>query len=380
MGELLIYCSQDEIVEAVHEFLIFEELDSTIRRLGNLDELATIEDAQGLVVQDDNSNRKVLEIARRVREGTVHCAVPMLVMLHDLDPYLKTLCFDLEYVLPCTFPINSADLVPGLKKIIFFARKKQQALALREQIALLFKQSSYAEALPVIAKYADEGKDVFRGHLLQAKAHLALKHYKLAAESALAAIHDNKNSLEARTTLATVYQEAGMVQKSYEVLNKSVAMAPKHPRFLTLMGHMSIDGGNFEDALQKFEGSLHLDEFQDEARAGLIVAELLLGKAKEARERLRLITNPKNVVRYSNIRILAMGKAGRYDDAQKLLESMQKLIPDQKEVHKVWMSLGLQARKEGQNDKALQFFKASQAVAPKEFTKAQEQIDQLKAS
>ncbi|HET9237535.1 MAG TPA: tetratricopeptide repeat protein [Oligoflexus sp.] len=380
MGELLVHCSQDEIAEAIQEFLVFEELDCSVRRLASLDELTSIEAAQGLVLQDDSGNRKILNLARMVREGSVHGSMPMLVMLHDLDAYLKTICYDLEYVLPCSFPIQSADLVPSLKKVIFFSRKRQKALALRDQISMLFKQNNHAAALPVIAQYAEEGKDVFRGHLLKAKAHMALRQFKLASEEALAAVHENRNSLEARITLALVYQEAGMVEKSYEVLNKSVALAPKHPRFLTLMGNMSLDGGQYEEALQKFEASLQLDEFQDEARSGLIVTEVLLGKVKDARERLKAATQVKTITRYAQLRVLQMAKAGRHADAQKLLESMVKLIPGQKDIYKVWMNLGLQAKREGELARAEQYFKAAQESAPQDYTKAKEQLDLLRAS
>ncbi|MDQ3231985.1 MAG: tetratricopeptide repeat protein [Pseudobdellovibrionaceae bacterium] len=380
MGDLLVYCSQDEIAEAIQEFLVFEDLDCAVRRVTSLDELSSIESAQGLVLQDDSGNRRILNMARHVRDGSMHCAMPILIMLHDLDPYLKTICFDLEYVLPCSFPINSADLVPSLKKIIFFARKRHTALALREQIAMLFKQNNHAAALQVIAQYAEEGKDVFRGHLLQARAHLAMKQYKPASEAALAAIHDNRNSLEARITLASIYQEAGLVEKSYEVLNKSVALAPKHPRFLTIMGHMSLDGGQYEEAQHKFEASLQLDEFQDEARSGLIVAEILLGKTKDAKERLKAAAQPRNVARYAQLRVLQLAKAKRHADAQKLLESMQKLIPQQPDVHKVWMNLGLLAKKEGDLARAEQYFKSAHEVAPKDYTKAKEQLELLRAS
>lgn len=380
MGELLVHCSQDEIAEAIQEFLIFEELDCSVRRLATLDELTSIEAAQGLVLQDDSGNRKMLNMARMVREGTVHSSMPILVMLHDLDAYLKTICFDLEYVLPCSFPIQSADLVPSLKKIIFFSRKRQKALALRDQISMLFRQNNHAAALPIIEQYAEEGKDVFRGHLLKAKAHMALRQFKLASEAALAAIHENRNSLEARITLALIYQEAGMAEKSYEVLNKSVALAPKHPRFLTLMGHMSLDGGQYEEALQKFESSLQLDEFQDEARSGLIVAEVLLGKIKDARERLKAATQVKTITRYAQLRVLQMAKVGRHADAQKLMESMLKLIPGQKDIYKVWMNLGLQAKREGDLARAEQYFKAAQESAPQDYTKAKEQLDLLRAS
>jgi Tfp pilus assembly protein PilF len=380
MGELLVHCSQDEIADAIQEFLTFEELDCSVRRLATLDELTSIESAQGLVLQDDSGNRKILNLARTVREGTVHSSMPILVMLHDLDAYLKTICFDLEYVLPCSFPIQSADLVPSLKKIIFFSRKRQKALALRDQITMLFKQNNHAAALPVIQQYAEEGKDVFRGHLLTAKVHMALRQFKMASEAALAAVHENRNSLEARITLALIYQEAGMAEKSYEVLNKSVALAPKHPRFLTLMGHMSLDGGHYEDALQKFEASLQLDEFQDEARSGLIVAEVLLGKLKDARERLKAATQVKTITRYAQLRVLQMAKAGRHSDAQKLMESMQKLIPGQNDTYKVWMNLGLQAKREGDLARAEQYFKAAQESAPQDYTKAKEQLDLLRAS
>jgi tetratricopeptide (TPR) repeat protein len=380
MGELLVHCSQDEIAEAIQEFLIFEELDCSVRRLASLDELTSIEAAQGLVLQDDSGNRKILNMARMVREGTVHSSMPMLVMLHDLDAYLKTICFDLEYVLPCSFPIQSVDLVPSLKKVIFFSRKRQKALALRDQISMLFKQNNHAAALPVIAQYAEEGKDVFRGHLLKAKAHMALRQFKMASEAALAAVHENRNSLEARITLALIYQEAGMLEKSYEVLNKSVALAPKHPRFLTLMGHMSLDGGQYEEALQKFEASLQLDEFQDEARSGLIVTEVILGKMKDARERLKAATQLKTITRYAQLRVLQMAKAGRHADAQKLMESMLKLIPGQKDIYKVWMNLGLQAKREGDLTRAEHYFKAAQECAPQDYTKAKEQLELLRAS
>jgi tetratricopeptide (TPR) repeat protein len=380
MGELLVHCSQDEIVEAIQEFLIFEDLDCTVRRLASLDELTSIESAQGLVLQDDTGNRKILKLARLVRESSVHCAMPMLVMLHDLDAYLKTICFDLEYVLPCSFPINSADLLPGLKKLIFFSRKRHKALALREQIAMLFKQNNHAAALPLIAQYVEEGKDVFRGHLLKAKALLGTRQFKMASEAALAAVHENRNSLEARITLAFIYQEAGLVEKSYEVLNKSVAMAPKHPRFLTLMGNMSVDAGKYDEAQQKFEASLQLDEFQDEARSGLIVSQILLGKAKEARENLKMAAEVKNVARYAQLRALQFAKAGRHSDVQKLMNAMQKLIPDQKDVYKVWMNLGMQAKREGDLARAEQYFNAAQQSAPKDYTKAKEQLSLLRAS
>jgi tetratricopeptide (TPR) repeat protein len=380
MSELLVHCSQDEIAEAIQEFLVFEELDCSVRRLASLDELTSIEAAQGLVLQDDSGNRKILNLARMVREGSVHSSMPMLVMLHDLDAYLKTICFDLEYVLPCSFPIQSADLVPSLKKVIFFSRKRQKALALRDQISMLFKQNNHAAALPVIEQYAEEGKDVFRGHLLKAKAHMALRQFKMASEAALAAVHENRNSLEARITLALIYQEAGMVEKSYEVLNKSVALAPKHPRFLTLMGNMSLDGGQYEEARQKFEASLQLDEFQDEARSGLIVTEVILGKMKDARERLKAATQLKTITRYAQLRVLQMAKAGRHADAQKLMESMLKLIPGQKDIYKVWMNLGLQAKREGDIARAEQYFKAAQESAPQDYTKAKEQLDLLRSS
>jgi tetratricopeptide (TPR) repeat protein len=380
MSELLVHCSQDEIADAIQEFLVFEELDCSVRRLASLDELTSIEAAQGLVLQDDSGNRKILNLARMVREGSIHSSMPMLVMLHDLDAYLKTICFDMEYVLPCSFPIQSADLVPSLKKVIFFSRKRQKALALRDQISMLFKQSNHAAALPVIAQYAEEGKDVFRGHLLKAKAHMALRQFKMASEAALAAVHENRNSLEARITLALIYQEAGMVEKSYEVLNKSVALAPKHPRFLTLMGNMSLDGGQYEEAQQKFEASLQLDEFQDEARSGLIVTEVILGKMKEARERLKAATQLKTITRYAQLRVLQMAKAGRHADAQKLMESMLKLIPGQKDIYKVWMNLGIQAKREGDIARAEQYFKAAQESAPQDYTKAKEQLDLLRSS
>jgi tetratricopeptide (TPR) repeat protein len=380
MSELLVHCSQDEIADAIQEFLVFEELDCRVRRIESMDELASIENPQGLILQDDRGNRNILNQTRLVREGSVNCTLPILVMLHDLDAYLKAICFDLEYVLPCSFPINSADLVPGLKKIIFFARKRQKAMELRARIAALFKENDPAAALPLISQYADEGKDVFRGHLLKAKAHQALKQYKLASEEALAAIHENRNSLEARITLAAIYQDAGLVDKSYEVLHKSVAMAPKHPRFLTIMGHMALDAGTYEEALQKFQGSLQLDEFQDEARAGVVVASVLLGRNKEARESLKLTKLPGKVARYAQLRVLQLAKAGRHDDAQKLMDAMLKLIPQQKDIHKVWMNLGLQAKKDGDLARAAQYFKAAQDVAPQDYTKAQEQLNLLRAS
>ncbi len=380
MGELLVHCSQDEIADAIQEFIIFEELDCTVRRLATLDELSSIESAQGLVLQDDSGNRKVLNLARTVREGSVQCAIPMLVMLNDLDAYLKALCFDLEYVLPCSYPINSADLVPSLKKVIFFSRKRQKALALREQIAMLFKQNNHAAALPLIAEYAEEGKDNFRGLLLKAKALLATRQFKMASEAALAAIHENRNSLEARITLAFIYQEAGLAEKSYEVLNKSVAMAPRHPRFLTLMGNMSLDSGRYEEALEKYESSLQLDEFQDEARSGRMVSEILLGKGKDAREQLKLATQTRNVARFAQLRVLQFAKAGRHPDAQKLMNAIQKLMPNQKDLYKVWMNLGLQAKKDGDLVRAEQYFKAAQDSAPKDYTKAKEQLDLLRAS
>ncbi len=380
MNELLVHCNQDEIVDAIQEFLIFEDLDCTLRRIASLDELGAIEEAQGLVLQDETSNRKVLEMARLVREGSVHCAMPLLVMLHDLDPYLKTICFDLEYVLPCSFPANSADLVPGLKKIIFFSRKKQTALQLREQIAMLFRQGSYKESLAVIAQYAEDGKDAFRGHLLKAKALMALRQFKAAAESALAAVHENRNSLEARITLASIYQEAGLAEKSYEVLNKSVAMAPKHPKFLTIMGHMSLDAGNFEEAVHKFEASLNLDQFQEEARAGLIVADILVGKLKDAKEKVRLISNQKSAARYAQTRVIQLAKARRYEEARKLFDTILKLIPNQKDGHRIWLNLGLQAKKDGDLVQAEKFLQASQALAPKDFTKAQDLLNELKVS
>lgn len=197
MSELLVYCKEDEILEVIGEFLLFEELACSVRRLASLDELASIEEALGLVLLEETSNRKTLDMAQKVREGDIHCALPILVMLHDLSPYLKTICHDMEFVLPCSFPVNSADLVPGLKKIIFFSRKRQHALKLREQIARLFKASQFAEALAVIEHYAEEGKDAFRGHLLKSKALLAMGKLKSAADAALAAVHENKNSLEA---------------------------------------------------------------------------------------------------------------------------------------------------------------------------------------
>ncbi|WP_176736442.1 tetratricopeptide repeat protein [Oligoflexus tunisiensis] len=380
MSELLIHCSQDEIADAIQEFLVFEELDCKVRRIASLDELTTIESAQGLILQDDQGNRKILNMTRLVREGSVHCTLPILVILHDLDAYLKAICFDLEYVLPCSFPINSADLVPGLKKIIFFSRKRHKALELRAQIAALFKQNDPAATLPLIAQYTDEGKDVFRGHLLKAKAHQALKQYKLASEEALAAIRENRNSLEARITLAAIYQDAGLVEKSYEVLHKSVAMAPKHPRFLTIMGHMALDGGKFDEALQKFEASLQLDAFQDEARSGVVVASVLLGHNKQAKENLKLTMQPGKVAHYAQLRVLQLAKAGRHEDAQKLMDVMLKLIPQQKDIHKVWMNLGLQAKKNGDMTHALQYFQAAQDSAPQDYTKAKEQLKHLRAS
>ncbi len=380
MLQLAIITQHDEILSAIQEYIIFEELEISLHRIAQISDLANLESCAGIVLSGESSNRKAFEQVRQIRDGQIYAYIPILLFLPAPDPYSRTICLDLEYVMPCSWPLQSHDFLPSLKKVVLFAKKRQHAMQLRSQIAQFMREQKFSEALPIIEEYAKETKDPFREHLLKAKVYFALNQHKQAIEKILAAIHENKSSFEARLTLANIYLAAQNQTKAIEVLNKSIAVAPKYYRFLTRLGEIYLEQGQYGLAAEKFQASLKIDEFQEDSLASLISAEILSGKMIEAREVVRHLINPLVIASYVHLNALFISKSGRHDDAKKLMDTIIKLIPQQKDLYKVWMNLGIQAKKDHKIDKAIMFFREALASAPKGYKKAEEQLKSLKAS
>lgn len=372
MGTLAILSTESELPEAVRQFALFEDLVVNIQQIGSIEELASVADLEGIILQGEGEAWASLDFVRRIRASVQFSTLPVLVFLPDLNNYLRAVCFDFEFILPCSLPPVSMDLVPALKKVTWFSRKKRAMLDKRLEIEQRLRKKEFDGIETLLEEFGAHEKDGFRVNLIKARIALEKKDFKGAAEVITTAIKENKHSLEARCILASVYVEGGAIDKAQDVLNKSLVMAPDHPPFLTIQGRIALLNGQWPEAIESFSKSLQIDASQTLAAAGQLVGHLMTKQAVEAKNLLKDIG--PSAAKYLHSFALDLGKVNRHTEAELLLQMGLKLLPSQKDIYKVWMNLGLQAKRNGQLKKALAFFKACAASAPADYDKVQPQI------
>ncbi len=375
MGVLAIICDDEELPEAAQQFAAFEDLDVRIERVTTLDALNDIEDLEGLIFQGPSQVWRSLDMIRRLRAGEKNSFLPVLIFLPELTNYYRAVCFDLEYVLPCSLPPQSFDLVPSLKKIVWFSRKKKSLLERRAHIEGALRKRQYETVGPMLDEFLAEEKDAFRTHLVRARLALEKRELKAAVEFAMAAVKENNRSLEARILLAHIYMENNSLEKAQEVITKSLAMAPEHPAFISMAGRLALLGGKIEDAAQIFAKSLKIDGGQQGALAGLIATDILLDRPADAKK--RIMRDDPFLIRQLHAHVMDLARLKRLGEAEKVMHQGIKLLPTQKEAYKVWLTMGMHAKRQHNLKKALVYFRNSAAVAPKGFNKAQAEIAEI---
>jgi tetratricopeptide (TPR) repeat protein len=354
---LAVLCISDEIPEAVLHYAQFEQLGIAVQRIHSLEELDGQTHWEGVLIENDKAEKESFEMVRRLRVSEHHSSLPVLVLLPRVDNFVRAICFDMEYVLPVLFPLQSADFVPGLKRVIFFARKKHRMLELRSAIHLKIKERSFTEALELISEYAAQGNDLFRGHLLRARVQIQMGDAEAAIESAYEAARINRQSLEARQLLARAYLDTGDLDQAREVISKSLPMAPQYAPFQAMQARFLMHQGKWDAARERFLYALQLYSQGRDALHGLIAVELMLGMETEAVNKLPQAGFPlaKSIISF----VQELVQVHRVKDAEHLFEQSVKLIPGQKELDKTWLLIAHQARRQKEWRCALNCFRAA---------------------
>lgn len=372
MGTIAIYCQQDELVEAAKEFAAFEALGVELLRISIVEQLREIPALEGLIMQGEGDAPALIQEARALREGPQASFLPLILLLPELNAYHRALCFDLEYTLPCSSPLLSADFIPALKKMIVFSRKRRPLIDLRERIQGNMQQKQFDKAQALIETYAQHDAEKFRAHLLKAKLGLETRDMALALGEALSAVRENNKSLEARTLLCSVYADQGEFDKAGEVLEKSAKLAPQYPPFMTLTARLALHEGKWEAAEKILSESLRLDRQQVNALAALLTVEACQDKADTLRPRVG--TAAPAISRVVQVYALELARLNKVGEAEKVLQRAQQVLGPQADSYKAWMNMGLHARRLQNWKKALGFFKACAASAPADYQKVQPYI------
>ncbi len=376
MGTIALYCQTEELVEAAREFGAFEGLDIAWQRITILEQLAEIKTLEGVVIENSGDALAAIQEARAIREGRSNTFLPIILLLPGLDTYHRALCFDLEYILPCVAPLQSLDFIPSLKKLVLFSRKRRHLMDLRERISLNMQQKQFDKVGPLLETYAKQDSEPFRATLLKAKLHLEMKDYPNAILSCASAVRENSRSLDARLTLAVAYTENSQIDKAREVIDKSLSLAPGYPPFLSLKARWAVQEGKIELGLSLFEESLNSDPHQSAALAGKLVAEALLNRADSVRSMLG--SGQLQVTRLVQSYALDLARANKVGEAEKILQRSQQVLGEQPDSYKVWMNMGLHARRLQNWQKALSFFKACAANAPADYDKVHPYLAEAK--
>lgn len=369
MGTIAIYCQQDDLVEATEQFAAFEDLDVQVQRIVILEQLSEVAALEGLIMEGSGDALALIQTARALREGSKNAFLPLILLLPELNSYHRALCFDLDYALPCSAPLQSADFVPSLKKLVLFSRKKRPLIDLRERISTNLLQKQFDKAQSLIETYAQQEADAFRIQLLKAKLATEMRDLHAALAASLSAVKENNRSLEARFLLANSYLEMGEFEKASEVTEKSLKLGPEHPPFITLRARLHLHAGQWDVAKGVLQESLKRDPQQLQALAGLMVAEAVLGNQDSVRPHVKGAA--LTVIRLVQVYALELARLGKVADAEKVLERAQQVLGQHPDSYKVWMNMGLHARRLQNWKKALSFFKACAATAPKDYDKVQ---------
>ena len=368
---MAIICQSDETLDAAEQFAVFEGLNLEWQRIQNLEDLGSIENFDACVIEAEHASAS-MHMVQILRESRQSHVLPLIVLLPQLSAYQKVLCHDWDFVLPCLSPLSSHDFIPGLKKVVQLVRKKSKILKLRDDINLLIDEGRHLDALPLINKYGEATRDSFRSDLLRAKSFLAMRDLRQAHDAAVAAVQANKQSLAARSVLIQIYLDMGLPEKAQELVEKSLKLAPMHALFHAYDGHLAFVRGSLEAAHVSFEYSVGLDSRLQRGLMGWIAVKLLRGELQEASSRIAL-AGPE-LQRTIHLYSLSLGQLARWEEAEKLIMESLKLMINQKDVYKVWMNLGLQARKVNEWSKALHFFRLCVLVAPAGYDKVQSLI------
>ena len=344
MRYLAVLCTSDEIPEAVVHYAQFEQLGISVQRIHAFEELEAHTHWEGILIENDKAERESFDMVRRLRTSDHHSSLPVLVMLPRVDNFVRAICFDMEYVLPVAFPLQSVDFVPGLKRLVFFSRKRHRMLELRSEINTKIRDRHFNEALELIQEYAAQGNDLFRGNLLQARVQLLMGDSEAAIASALEAVRTNKQSLEARHLLTKAYLEAEDLEPAREVIAKSLPMAPQYAPFQGLQARFLMHQGKWEAARERYLYSLQLYSQGRESLYGLIAVEIMLGMETEATNKLQQAGFPLAKAICTFVRELV--QLHRVKDAEHMFAQSLRLVPGQKEAEKTWLLIAHQARRQ----------------------------------
>lgn len=375
MGTLAIFCTDAELPEAVQQFAHFEELGVTTERIDTLDALDGIADLEGLIIQTTAPAWESLDMVRRLRASEKTPFLPVLLFLPDLNNYFKAVCFDFEFVLPCSLPPSGHELVPGLKKMVWFARKKQEMLHKRTELEKCLRLRKFENFENLLAAFNSHEKDPFRSQLIKARMAFEQRDLPLALELVTAAIKENNRSLEARNLLNAVYCESGPLEKVQSIVEKNLAMAADHPPFIATGARLALMEAKWAESLALFEKSYALDPGQGAVIAGMLACQIILQKPGEAKTWAKKLE--PSMVKHLHSYCLDLGRSALLNEAETILNQSLKLLPQQKDVYRLWMNLGIQAKRARKMKKAQSFFQACAAAAPAGYDKAQQQLREI---
>lgn len=145
------------------------------------------------------------------------------------------------------------------------------------------------------------------------------------------------------------------------------------------MGGCLYGNGEIIKSKSAYEGALKIDSNNIKAKQGMFAANLISGKSKIALDCLDSATESIEIARICNLKGIKMVESGSYDVAERLYKNAVKLIRNNKEVvYKLWLNLGLCAKKNSDYKEALKCFEKCKDSAPKDYTKVDQHINAIK--
>lgn len=376
--KIAIYSTISQLTAAVSafsEFLGHPVETIALRRIADLHKDKSVD---ALILGIPDRRELAFKIVKSIRKNPNKPFIPVLLFLEAFDLPTKGLCSDLEYVYPSLSSPKDSSWITQLEKILTRTSCGQDQINIREKIATEFNHKNFKGIHPLIEKYIMLTGNEFKGHILKATLFYKTNSPSKAREEIMAAIKLNRNSIEARILLASVYQEMGKPKESEKTLKNCLKSNPNDVNILAKLGLVLINIANEAEANKVLKNALSIDPKNREVIFGIMALDILHDKTPEVKEKLEKYGILKSGIAFLNKLTINLAFANQFDFAEKIFKGIISITGKKETDYKIWMNLGLSAKKARDLNKALNFFEAASQCAPEGYNRAAEQMNSIK--
>jgi tetratricopeptide (TPR) repeat protein len=276
--------------------------------------------------------------------------------------------------------VNSEELSLGLlyrelcKQFeVIESRKLQLWLGLSMQKA--YRRKDWLAMHTLAKKLVGLGQDL--GLYWAAKSLFHLQKYKEAMVDCEKLLEAKSGFLAASALAAELHLKLGRGKKAIEMAKPVLMQSTENLNHVCLVGNLYFEMGDITESSKYYKFVLAENAEHEGAQQSVAMIKTLQGDTSALED---LVKNGKvsEAIMVCNNKALWLAKQKKYKEAETLFVRFTEVFAGDPGVYRVWQNLGACQKLAGKYEAAKASFERCATLAPADYTKAREQLDDLK--